>query len=158
MRKCFCFLFFLLSVFFRANSQAIQYSKSTFRNPYFSQMQLVADVDGYHHLVCLSPNKNPLIYVFNAQLQFVDKKELALKLQGDCDVRILPFHGHYFLYFHTAGSLKHEMYMVRGNGTAINMSFALSKLINSVLKKEYSYITTRKSKRPPFFAGSYLLR
>lgn len=98
-------------------------------------MQLVADVDGYHHLVCLSPNKNPLIYVFNAQLQFVDKKELALKLQGDCDVRILPFHGHYFLYFHTAGNLKHEMYMVRGNGTAINMSFALSKLINSVLKK-----------------------
>jgi hypothetical protein len=130
---------FLFSVFacmcITTYSQTIQYSRQTFQTPYADAMQMVANVGGYHHLLCFSANKVPSIYIFDAQLQLQGKVELSFKLEEASDIRIVPFKEHYYLYVHSTGTTVHELWKINGDGTTALLSVPFQKLVDSVLNK-----------------------
>lgn len=131
MRKpAFILLFaFTVTVGF---AQRIQYSRQTFRSPFADAVQVVADVDGYHHVLCLTAGKKPLLYVFDGMMQSVTKKEIDVKLQVACDVRTLVFKDYYFLYLHVPGTVLHQLFRVGAEGETEDVSEAFSNGADTV--------------------------
>ena len=135
MERHYSFILCASLLFLTGYTQTIQYSKSAFRNPYFPQMQLVADVGGYHHLLFFSAETKPLIYVFNPQMQLVTKKELNTRVRENYDIRVVPLGNEYLLYLHTPSKALHEMFRIKDSGTIINVSETISKVLDSLSVK-----------------------
>ncbi len=105
---------------------------------YPDAMQLVANVSGNHHLLCFTANKPPSLYIFDAQLQLRDQKEIAVRVKEDCDIRILPLADCYFLYIHSPGSTAHQLWKIDGEGDAVDLSASFQRLVDSSLKQSIS--------------------
>ena len=97
--------------------------------PYADAMQLVANIEGHHHMVCFNANKAPVISIFDSQLQLLEQKEIDLKLKENSDLRLLPFKDFYFLYAHTLGTTKHELFKIDGKGEVTSLSKAFQQLL-----------------------------
>src|SRR5829696_3349104 len=131
------FLFFFFHQLF-VFGQKIQYSRQTFADPYADEMQMVTNIDGYHHVLCFRAKKKPQVFIFTPQLQLLDKIELPVTVKENADVRILPFRNYYLLYLHVPGSTLHEVVEVDGDGDAKNVSDLLGKLTDSLVSKSTS--------------------
>ena len=125
----------LLSVSGRCYAQKIQYSKQTIASPFADVMQLVADVGGYHHLVCFTANKPTLVYIFDAQLQLEAQQQVDLRARENSDIRLVPFKNFYFLYIHTSNSERHDLYKITGDGKVTSLSQSLQTLLSQELGK-----------------------
>lgn len=120
------------------HAQKIQYSRQTFQTPYADAMQLVANVSGYHHVVCFSSGKKPSIYIFDAQLQLQEQKEVDFKLAQNCDIKIIPFNDYYLLYIHPTAGTKHDLFKIDGQGNITALSKQFQQIVESELNKSSS--------------------
>ncbi len=118
-----------------AYAQKIQYSRHTVKMPYADDVQLVPNINGNHHLLRLSVNKKPTVYVFNNQLQLQTEAIIDLKLQENLETRIVPFSDHYFFYTHTQKAATHSLYKVGGDGLVSSLTKAFQQVVDSVLNK-----------------------
>ena len=109
----------------------IQYTRQTIQAPLAGIMQLVANVGGAHHLLYFHSNRNPVIYVYNSLLQSYTKKEIDVKPRGSNDINILQFKDHYLLYFHSPGSGRHQLIIVKPDGSSKNISSCLNRTSDS---------------------------
>lgn len=107
-------------------SQRIQYSRQTFPSPFADAVQMVGDVAGYHHVLCFTAGKKPLLYVFDRVMQSFTKTEINVKLKENCDVRTLPFRDYYLLYLHVPGTVLHQLFKVDSEGQAEDVSQVFS--------------------------------
>ena len=134
--KKICFLLFAWSVMaIGATAQTIQYSRQTFRTPDADAMQLVANISGYHHVVCFTAGEKPLVYIFDTKLQLYLQKEIEYKLQENCDVKIIPFLDYYYLYLHVSGSFLHQLWKVDGVGNTTPLSATFQKFVDKEINK-----------------------
>ncbi|MEJ8819366.1 hypothetical protein [Lacibacter sp. H407] len=117
-------LFFFCAV---CSAQKIQYSKSLLKTPGTGNIQLVANVQGFHHLIYFSYTKKPVIHVFNNQLQLHSSNELNINLPENCDIRLLQLSDYYILYAHSEQPTRHQFIKINGDGTSSD----ISKLINN---------------------------
>jgi hypothetical protein len=140
MKKVFLSYFVLIGFFAQCYAQKIQYSRQTIASPFADVMKLVADVGGYHHLVCFIANKPTQIYIFDAQLQLKEEKSVDLRAREDCDIRLVPFKNFYFLYIHSINSERHDVYKITGDGKVTQLSNAFQHLINQEIGKVTSTI------------------
>ncbi|MGB8190371.1 MAG: hypothetical protein WCF67_00570 [Chitinophagaceae bacterium] len=129
---------FLLAFSHNSYSQKIEYSRRTFKTPYADAMQLVANVGGYHHVLCFTAGKAPTVNIFNAGLQLHARKEIDLKLKENCDLRLVQFKGFYFLYIHPVGTAKHELFRITGTGEIISLSNIFQAFVEKELGKNTS--------------------
>jgi hypothetical protein len=120
--KKICLLLSLF-LFCAAGAQKIQYSRGTFRSPYPDAVQLVANVDGFHHVVCFTANKKPAVYIFNPQMQYQAKEEVDTKLKENSDIQLLRFENFYLLYLHIPGATKHQLFGINGEGEVKDWSY-----------------------------------
>ena len=127
MKKRFVFLIMLCTFYATAFSQKLQYSRDQIKDPVGDALQLVTNVGGFHHLVSYETKRKPAIYVFNAQLQFVTKKELGVTLNENCDINITAFKNHYIIYFHVPGRSIHQLFRVNSDGSVKDISMLISK-------------------------------
>ena len=116
----------LCTFYATAFSQKLQYSRDQIKDPVGDALQLVTNVGGFHHLVSYETKRKPAIYVFNAQLQFVTKKELGVTLNENCDINITAFKNHYIIYFHVPGKSHHQLFRVNSDGSAKDISILIS--------------------------------
>jgi hypothetical protein len=138
MKKILLLYFVLISFFPQSYAQKIQYSRQTIASPFADVMQLVADVGGYHHLVCFTANKPTRVYIFDAQLQLKEQKQVDLRASENCDIRLIAFKNFYLLYIHTMGSERHELYKISGDGKLT----PLSQSFQNLLTKEIGKVTS----------------
>ncbi len=108
-----------------STAQKIQYSKSILRTPGDGNIQLIANVNGYHHLIYFSITKKPVIHVFNSQLQLHASRELNMKLPENVDISILQLNDYYILYAHTLEPSHHQMLKINRDGTSSDLSHLL---------------------------------
>jgi len=121
-------LIFILGLFsFSLYGQRIQYSHQSVRPGVDDAMKLVADVDGYHHLLFFSDRKEPLIYIFDSNLNLYKKIGLAVSLRKISDVKIVSFRKKYLLYYKTAETSNHHLSIINGDGMIRNISFVLNR-------------------------------
>jgi hypothetical protein len=118
-----------------ATAQKIQYSKGSLRAPGAGNIQLVANVNGYHHLIYFSVGKKPLVHVFNAQLQLLASRELNMKLQENVDISIIQLNDFYLLYAHTLDPSHHQVLKVKGDGTLSDLSHLFQNPVDSLWNK-----------------------
>lgn len=116
------------------HAQKIQYTRQTFPTTNADVMQLVADVAGYHHLLSFSAKQQPVVHIFDSELQLDSKKEIDLKQMENYDIRIIPFANYYYLYLHTPNSTRHELFKIDGKG---NIK-PLSKVFADLIQKEFT--------------------
>jgi len=111
-------------------AQNIQYSRHLVKDPQADGMQLVANVDGYHHLLSFNRGGKPVIDLFNQQLRYISRQEINITIHEKTKTSILPFKKHYLLYFFNPGSATHRFIKVQGDG--IHRDITASILGNSV--------------------------
>jgi hypothetical protein len=138
MKKIFLLAAILFCCKMFLHAQKIQYSRQTFQTPYADAMQLVANVSGYHHVVCFSSGKKPSIYIFDTQLQLQEQKEVDFKLTQNCDIRILKFSDFYLLYIHATGNTKHDLFRIDAQGNVNSLSKQFQQVVENELNKSNS--------------------
>jgi len=116
-------------------AQKIQYSKSVLKTPGGGDMQLIADVNGFHHLIHFSNVKKPVIHIFNDQLQLHSIRELNVRLAENADIRLLKVKDYYVLYAHTQRPLQHQLIKIYGNGAISDISYLLNNPADSSWNK-----------------------
>jgi hypothetical protein len=116
-------------------TQKLQYSKSVFKTPGGGDMRLIADVNGFHHLIHFSNIKKPVIHIFNDQLQLQATRELNIKLAENADIRLLKVNDYYVLYAHTQKPLHHQLIKIYGNGAISDISYLLNDPADSAWNK-----------------------
>lgn len=127
----------LLIIFFccccqYTTAQKLLYSKGAVKDPGGGTLKLLANVNGYHHLLYFGYAKKPVVYVFNSQLQLESKKELNIPIAENCDVRLLQLKDHYVLYTHTDRPSVHRLMKINRDGVATDISNLLNKPADSL--------------------------
>ena len=118
-----------------STAQKIQYSKSVLKTPVGGDIRLVADVNGFHHLIHFSSSKQPVIHIFNDQLQLQATKELNIRLTENSNIRLLKVNDYYVLYAHTEQPLQHQLLKIQGNGAVMDISYLLNDPADSSWNK-----------------------
>ncbi len=116
-------------------AQKIQYSKSVLKTPDGGDMRLIADVNGFHHLIHFSNVKKPAIHVFNDQLQLQATRELNIKLAENSSLMLLKMKEYYVLYVHTQRPSKHQLLKIYGNGAISDISYLVNDPADSSWNK-----------------------
>lgn len=116
-------------------AQKVQYSKSVLKTPGGGDLQLIADVNGFHHLIHFSVVKKSVIHIFNDQLQLQATHELDIRLPENSNIRLLKLSDYYVLYVHSARPTKHQLLKIYGNGTISDISYLLSDPADSSWNK-----------------------
>lgn len=109
------------------SAQSLQYSRHLVRHPNADGMQLVTNVEGYHHLISCSRDEKPLINIFNRQLGFISRQEINISIQEKTKISLLPFKNYYLLYFNTPGSDQHRFIKISGDGSQKDISALILK-------------------------------
>lgn len=127
----------LLIIFFcclckYTTAQKLQFSKGTVKAPSGGTLKLLANVNGYHHLIYFGYAKKPVVYIFNSQLHLESKKELNIHIAENCDVRLLQLKDHYVLYTHTDRPSVHRLMKMNRDGVATDISNLLNKPADSM--------------------------
>ncbi|RXK61810.1 hypothetical protein ESA94_02005 [Lacibacter luteus] len=110
----------------------MQYSKSAIKDPGGGTLKLLANVNGFHHLIYFGYAKKPVVYVFNSQMQLESRKELNISIPENCDVRLLQLKDHYVLYTHTDRPSAHRLMRINRDGLATDISNLLNKPADSL--------------------------
>ena len=118
-----------------STAQKIQYSKSILKTPGNGDIRLIADVNGFHHLIHFSSVKKPVIYIFNDQLQLQTTREVNIRIAENSNLRLLKMSNYYVLYVHTIGPLQHQFFKIYGNGAISDISYLLSNPADSSWNK-----------------------
>lgn len=128
-----CWLFFLIMVT-RCVAQSLPTTSYSREDVYINNpddFQLVADVDGYHHLLSFSHAEKPELFIYNQQLELVSKINLPFKYPDKASLRIIPFDNFYYVFIHPRFSQRYLFWKVDGNGNCTDMSAALTKLLQT---------------------------
>lgn len=125
-------LFFYYSI---AAAQKIQYSKSVIKTPGSGQLQLLANINGFHHLLYLAPGSKPVVYVFNEQLQLHTTMVLNIRFPETCDIRLLQLNDRYLLYVHTFQPSYHQLISINKEGNSQDVSYLLNNPADSLWNK-----------------------
>ena len=118
------------------SAQKIQYSKSVLKTPGGGDMRLIADVNGFHHLIHFSNVKKPVIHIFNDQLQLNATRELNIKIADNSNLMLLKMKEYYVLYVHTQRPSQHQLLKKYGNGSISYISY----LLNDPADSSWNYI------------------
>jgi hypothetical protein len=110
----------------------MQYSKGSFKYPGGGTLKLLANVNGYHHLIYFGYTKKPVVYVFNNQLQLLGTKEINIAIPEYCDIRLLHLKDHYVLYTHSTKPSVHRLVKINRDGIATDISNLLNKPADSL--------------------------
>lgn len=122
-------LFFCYSI---AAAQKIQYSKSVIKTPGAGELQLLANINGFHHLLYLSSGNKPVVYVFNEQLQLHTTTALNIRFPEKCDIRLLQLNDRYLLYMHTFQPSYHQLISINKEGASQDVSYLLNNSADSL--------------------------
>ncbi|MFY7840910.1 MAG: hypothetical protein ACOVP7_11580 [Lacibacter sp.] len=115
--------------------QKLQYSKNIIKEPGAGELQLLANINGFHHLLYLSLGGKPVLYIFNEQLQLHATRELNLRFPEKCDIRLLKLNDHYLLYMHSFQPSYHQLMRFNKEGIAENVSYMLNDPADSLWNK-----------------------
>lgn len=99
------------------------------------ELQLLANINGFHHLLYITHGKKPAVYVFNDQLQLHTTEELNIRFPEKCDIRILQLNDHYLLYLHTYQPSYHQLIRINKEGNSQDVSFLLNNPADSLWNK-----------------------
>jgi len=135
MNKCLLFAILLFFCDKFSTAQKIQYSKSVLKTPGGGDMQLIADVNGFHHLIHFSNVKKSVIHIFNDQLQLQATRELNIRIAENSNLRLLKVNDYYVLYVHTLRPLQHQLLKIYGNGAISDISYLLNDPADSSWNK-----------------------
>jgi hypothetical protein len=114
-----------------ATAQTVKYcSENVFiNNP--NQLQLAANIDGNHHLLSFSNTENPVLFIFDSELEFKTKITLPFKFPERSIVKIIPFGKFYYLHIRPRLSQKHFFWKVDADGNCTDYNSFFQKLLAS---------------------------
>lgn len=118
-----------------AAAQKLQYSKSVIKVPGKGEFQLLANVDGFHHLLYLTDANKPVLYIFNNELQLHSRTELGIRFPEKCDIRILQLNDRYILYLHTFQPNYHKFISINKEGISQDLSYLVNNPVDSSWNK-----------------------
>lgn len=139
---------FYLILFFNAplvvTAQKIQYSRGIIKPIDKTSIQLLAGVNGYHHLVQFLPDRKPQIFLFNKNLNLESTIQLNIPIYKNTEVKIIQFENEYWLYTHITKSSTHQLFKVNGNGIITDHSDLLKNTADSFWNKTTSPLNLSK--------------
>jgi hypothetical protein len=135
MRKSLLIFYLLLCLYGVSDAQKLQYSRGTFQVADPNETQLVPDIKGFQHILTFTYNQKPSIYIFDPQLQLKEKKRLDFTIKKDCDIKLLPFADHYFVYMYLFKPSAHQIWKVDEKGNAVSYAVKLQVIVDSFFKQ-----------------------
>lgn len=126
-------LLLLQSIFKNAAAQKLIYSSENVFIDHPDKLQLASNIGGNHHLLSFIEKENPLIFVFDNELNFQARIVLPFKFPEKTEVRIIPFENFYYLYTHTLFTTKYSFWKIDRNGNFTELSTALQSILRSQL-------------------------
>lgn len=138
MKKSLIVVSLLFCLFNYGFGQKIQYSRSTFRVDDPHETQLVSNINGHHHILTFTYNRKPSITVFDPQLQLKEKKQLDFTIRKDCEVKLLSFPNHYFVYMHFSKPSAYEIWKVDDEGNSVYLSMRFKQIVDSIFRNNTS--------------------
>jgi hypothetical protein len=115
------------------NAQQLKYSRQNVfvGNP--SDMQLVADVAGSHHLLNLNYDESIAIFIFDKNLQLKKKVIAPFKFPEKGVAKIIAFADFYYISFYAHLVNKSVFWKIDADGNCIELSDAFDKLLATQL-------------------------
>ena len=98
------------------------------------QAQLISNLQGYHHVITFSYYKKPVIHVFDDHLRLLGENLLDFLVRKDCDIKIVPFPGYYFITVHVFQPSIYEIWKVDKEGKSVRLSKEFKALFDTVFK------------------------
>ena len=71
--------FILISICLNISAQKIQYSRGFIQTPGAGELQLLANINGYHHLLYINYSNETVLYIFDEQLQLHATRKLKIR-------------------------------------------------------------------------------
>lgn len=121
-------------------AQKIQYGKDLLFARYLRNTQLVANVQGYHHIVVFDAGK-PIIYVFDKSLRLTRKAEIDYLFDRNATVKILSVGAFYYLYIHPDKSFRHDLWRVNGEGVVTPLTKQFQRLVDTAIGRKNTMLS-----------------
>ena len=97
-------------------AQKIEYCSENVFTDYPDRLQLVANISGNHHLLSIKNKAEPVIFIFDKDLDYKGKVTLPYNFPERADLRVLTFDDRYYVYIHPILSAEYYFWKIDGNG------------------------------------------
>ena len=114
-----------------ASAQKIQYSSENVFTDYPDRLQLVGNISGNQHLLSIIYKSEPVIFIFDKDLEYKSKITIPYKFPERAEVRVVTFDDYYYLYMHPPFTGEYYFWKIDGGGNITDMSIALQNLLSS---------------------------
>ncbi len=133
-KYCFtaaCLLFFYFGMKNKTGAQVVQYCRENVSliNP--DDVQLVPDIAGNYHLLSLTKEEHPLLFVYNNRMELYRKLELPFKFLDRSRVNIIPLKNYYYISLYTMNKREYQLWKVDREGNCTDQTTAFKKLLAS---------------------------
>lgn len=124
-------LFFLLTKKNSVLSQVVQYCRENVSliNP--DDVQLVPNIAGNYHLLSLTKEEYPRLFVYNSRMELFKALTLPFKFLDRSKVNIIPLKNYYYISIYTMNKKEYQLWRVDGDGNCTDQSAPFKKLLAS---------------------------
>lgn len=121
------------------SAQKIQYSSENVfvENP--NRVILSPKINRSYHLVTLTDNQRPLIFIFNQNLELKNRVKLPLKFPEKSQAQFVYLDRYYYIILLTHYNSKYLMWRIDEEGNLTDMSVPFQKFINPLFQRKSSF-------------------
>ena len=127
--------FILISICLNISAQKIQYSRGFIQTPGAGELQLLANINGYHHLLYINYSNETVLHIFDEQLQLHATRKLKIRFPEKCNIRLLKLNDRYLFYIHTFQPSYHQLFSINQEGISEDISYILNNPADSLWNK-----------------------
>ncbi|MFN8251863.1 MAG: hypothetical protein U0V75_08260 [Ferruginibacter sp.] len=131
LNKCFLIACFMLLLAGKSSAQVVQYCRENVSLVSPDDLQLIPGIGGNYHLLSLTRNEYPELYIYNDRMALYKALELPFKFSDRSRVNIIPLKNYYYIYIYTINKREHQFWKVDAVGNCTDQSVAFRKLISA---------------------------
>ncbi len=122
------FLFYCMQVS-KTNAQVVQYCRENVSLVNPDDLQLIPDVAGNYHLLSLTKEEYPALFVYNNKMELYKSLTLPFKFLDRSRINIIPLKNYYYIYLYTINKKDYQLWKVDGEGNCTEQTAAFKKLL-----------------------------
>ncbi len=115
----------------KTNAQVVQYCRENVSliNP--DDLQLVPNIAGNYHLLSLTKEEFPELYIYNSKMALFKGLTLPFKFLDRSRINIIPLKNYYYISIYTVNKKEYQFWKVDSEGNCTDQTAAFRKLLAS---------------------------
>jgi len=121
-----------LCLYHNSSAQKVKYSSARVLSGKSELIQLVADCKGSHHLITFTDKSEPVINVFDKNLNYQFKTKIPFKFSEKDNVRLVLFSGYYYICIYKRTDQFYIFWKVEADGNVKDCTHSFQKLLRTL--------------------------